>query len=382
MEKNNRMGKGKMKILQIIPGGVSFGGIESFICNNQQFLDTGDMKNAVLSVLKLPSTGVVYDFFSEVYSINHESVDGIIKDKFRLFLELKAFFQRRHFDIVHVHGGLLYAFLLCFILPRDTSMIVHIHAQYIENNLINRLLLCIMRKTVLKHSDYVLGCSREALDTWLGQSSINNPKCKIITNAIDTEKYSYNPFLRKKKRKTNRLVFGYVSRISEGKNHYFLLDIFKEIHEKKYGTELWLVGDGEKEKELKLYVEKLQLEDFVFFLGGRSDIPELLQAMDAFIFPSRQEGFGMVAIEAQAAGLPIYASDNVPPEVAITNLVHFLPLSIGKHAWANYILNDIQHLPSRISRADEIREAGYDIKETAEVLRTIYINALQKRGLR
>ena len=53
--------------------------------------------------------------------------------------------------------------------------------------------------------------------------------------------------------------------------------------------------------------------------GVRSDIPELLQAMDVFIFPSHYEGLGISIIEAQAAGLPCLISDTIPKDCVITS---------------------------------------------------------------
>ena len=60
------------------------------------------------------------------------------------------------------------------------------------------------------------------------------------------------------------------------------------------------------------------------FAGVRSDVPNLLQAMDVLLFPSFFEGFPGVVLECQAAGLPCIISDTITREVNITGLVEYV----------------------------------------------------------
>lgn len=81
------------------------------------------------------------------------------------------------------------------------------------------------------------------------------------------------------------------------------------------------------------------IEEHVRFLGIRSDVADLMQAMDVFVFPSLYEGLPVTMVEAQAAGLPCLISDKVPSECILTNgLVDVLPLSAEPETWAAKIL--------------------------------------------
>ena len=90
-------------------------------------------------------------------------------------------------------------------------------------------------------------------------------------------------------------------------------------------TKLMLIGIGELEQQMRRKVEELGIADKIMFLGARTDMPDLYQAMDLFLLPSLFEGFGIVYAEAQCAGLPCLASkDAVPPVAKITDLLEFL----------------------------------------------------------
>ena len=77
----------------------------------------------------------------------------------------------------------------------------------------------------------------------------------------------------------------------------------------------------------------------IVFVGIRRDIERLMVASDVLLFPSRGEGLGMVAVEAQAAGLPVLASTAVPRECTIIpELIRFQDLAAGPEAWADDLL--------------------------------------------
>ena len=90
--------------------------------------------------------------------------------------------------------------------------------------------------------------------------------------------------------------------------------------------------------------------------------------------PSRLEGLGFVAIEAQCAGLPCLLSDGVPREVAITNLVHFLSLEENPEKWARKILQYSSQ--KRIDISKDVLNSGYDINDAIKKLENIYMKIL------
>ena len=127
------------------------------------------------------------------------------------------------------------------------------------------------------------------------------------------------------------------------------------------------VGEGELEGVLKQKARQLGVEDSVIFYGISQRIEQLFWAMDVFVFPSRFEGFGIVAVEAQAAGLPVLCSEMIPREAIITNQVVQLELSSGAKAWAEKLVN--ANYTERISSAAKMVKAGFDIQAVAEKIK-------------
>lgn len=127
--------------------------------------------------------------------------------------------------------------------------------------------------------------------------------------------------------------------------------MFKSLNTKHPNTVLLLIGDGDLRYTIERKIIKLRLQNSVVLLGVRSDIPQLLQAIDVFAFPSIYEGLGIVVIEAQAAGLPCVISDVVPSEVGITDLVKFISLKENPEYWAKEVIT---------SRDSNIRKSTFE----------------------
>ena len=160
------------------------------------------------------------------------------------------------------------------------------------------------------------------------------------------------------------------------KNQLFVLDVFYEIHKYCNNSHLLLVGDGVLRKKIEDKIKKMELEDNVTLLGERLDIPEILQAMDVFLFPSEWEGLGISLIEAQASGLRCFVSDVIPQEAIVTDNVIKLPLSKGSFVWAKTIMQSMNY--ERVDRSADVRTAGFDSVESCRGIEKIFINAKSK----
>lgn len=133
----------------------------------------------------------------------------------------------------------------------------------------------------------------------------------MVRNAIDAGKFSYSPETRERVRREmgweGKLVAGHTGNFSWPKNHEFLLRVFQAFLGLHPDSLLVLAGSGgEKEEQVRQEAERAEWRGRIRLLGGRDDIPDLLQGMDVFVFPSWFEGFGIAMLEAQAAGLPFW----------------------------------------------------------------------------
>lgn len=206
---------------------------------------------------------------------------------------------------------------------------------------------------------------------------MENEKYHILQNAIDTEQYRFNPEIRREYREQlglgEKKTFIHVGRFHPAKNHTFLLNLFAEIHKQDSNTVLLLAGDGELRSAIESQIAELNLQNDVLLLGSRSDVPKLLMAADCFLFPSVWEGFGMVAVEAQAAGLPVICNTTIPQTVSVSKKCLFVSTD-DLNAWKRSAI-DLINSSSRndAHTMSEIVEKGFDIKTSSRLLTEFYL---------
>lgn len=239
----------------------------------------------------------------------------------------------------------------------------------------------IFQHSIKKEAEYFLGCSKTA-GMWLfSEEIVKTNKFSVLKNSIEVDKFTYDKnernMIRDQLEIRNKFVVGHVGRFHQSKNHDFLIDIFKIINDEIKDSVLVLVGEGPLMEATSLKIKENKLEENVKFTGVRSDIPKLLQGMDVFIFPSIYEGLPVTLIEAQAAGLKIFASDVITDEVAITDNINFISLEKSAKYWAGNIISKSKDYV-RQDMSEEIISAGYDIKENADWLQDFYLEEYKK----
>lgn len=165
----------------------------------------------------------------------------------------------------------------------------------------------------------------------------------VIVNAIDDELFKKNSSMRISMRKQcdfqqKQKVIGFIGRLAEQKNPMFLLNILAELKKHDDTYKLLVVGDGVLRQQFVSKAAELKLQKDIYLAGAQKNAQDWYQAMDAFVLPSRFEGLPIVAIEAQASGLPCFFSDSVTDETNITGCVQYLPINQGACIWANRII--------------------------------------------
>ena len=288
--------------------------------------------------------------------------------------KLRTFFsEHKEYTIVHSHLNTFSSFPLRiakeFNIP---CRITHAHTAFENIKLRNfvpnkenvtetlkKLIKIRLRKKVSTYATHRFSCGDKAGKWLFGE----NNDFYTMNNAIDTKKFIYNSNTNLQYRKElfleDKFVIGHVGRFNNAKNHSYLLQIFKQILKEKPNSVLILVGNGE-------------LQDNVKVLGVRSDIPELLQMMDVFVFPSFYEGLPVTLIEAQAAGLKIIASDTITKEVKLTEDIEFISIKKPVSFWANKILSVLPY--TRQNNNEKIINKGYDIVSNTEKIQKFYLN--------
>lgn len=311
----------------------------------------------------------------------------------RLSLGLKKNYNTLHtimtnnkYDAVHVHLG--YKSFLALKCAKDCGIkirIVHAHIANVPESRFEKIVRFFLTKITKHYATNLAACGVDAAK-WVWGKSYEKGKVSIHNNAIETAKYEYSSEKKEQYRKlfnipSNAFVVGHVGRIGNQKNQIRLIDIFNEILKKETNAYLVLIGSGDQQKDVLNVQEKikaLNLTTHTLLLGVRSDVPDLLNMMDIFIFPSKYEGLPFTLIETQCNGLMAISSDNVTNQVKISNYVEFLSLSESDIKWASMAitLGKTKHLTEA---RQNVINAGYDIDVEASRLREYYLNLMQKR---
>ena len=208
---------------------------------------------------------------------------------------------------------------------------------------------------------------------YLGREYPSSKEITVLNNAVNVEEFKYDLKIRNEIRNElhaeNKLVIGHIGRFNKQKNHEFLIDIFKALHEKQPNSMLVMVGEGDLKPLIEKKVANLGLSSHVKFLGVRSDISNIMQGMDLFLFPSLFEGLPVVLVEAQAAGLKCIVSDTITKETDVSGRLEFVSLNQSPEGWADKILaSPYEHSDT----AELLRQNGYDTVTMAKWLAEYY----------
>ena len=188
----------------------------------------------------------------------------------------------------------------------------------------------------------------------------------VVNNGIDFSKFSNalsKDVIRNKLQISHdTFVIGHVGRFVEQKNHKLLIDAFNYVLQQKDNSILLLIGTGPLLDEIKRQIHEYKIENKVVILSNRSDIPDLMNAMDVFAFPSLWEGLGIVLIEAQKMQTQCVISSAVPDAAIVSSLVYRMPQDATAKEWAEKLLN---------FKADSIKFNGIEEWDMGNVIRML-----------
>lgn len=366
----------KIKIAMLVCR-LEFGGVESVILNY-----TDNM------------TKLNYEFHIITQDINDENCVKLFEKKgfkvhkichkrksiLRNVRELYQILKTEKYDIVHSHMTLtnsyaLFIAKLCVVKVR----ISHSHNSVESSSFMKSLAYSILRYLNCRYATHFFACGQDAADFLFGVK--NRDKVYIFPNAIETERYRFSVEHRNKIRANyhvgERICVGHVGRFMEQKNQVFLIDIFARYALKNPDSVLLIVGDGELKPELISHIKTLRLEDSVIMTGNINNVNEIYSAMDMFLLPSLFEGLPVVAVEAQAAGLPCLLSDKIDKKCKLTDNVEFFSID-GVDSWVE-AMSKVDTQKRLAYCGKPIRLPGYDLKEEAAKMEKLYLQCCNGR---
>lgn len=376
-----------VRVLHVL-GGLNLGGAESRVMDLYRCMDRDKVQfDFLIHRRDIGSAACQKHFYEEEVEALGGKVYAL--PKFMVYnypayrRAARDFFQAHHeFAVVQGHMTSTAAIYLPQAKKAGVPVVcAHARSAGVDKG-IKGIITKLLRLPLLKKADYCLACSREAGEAVFGSKWAGSAKARLVPNAINAQRFQYDPALREKMRTELSLgdsfVIGHVGRFHYAKNHEFLLEIFGRLHqnlEKKGKTcKLLLLGEGEGMAAAKAQAAALGVEKDVLFLGNHKDVEAYYQVFDLFLFPSRFEGLPGTVVEAQAAGLRCIISDRITTEVGISELVSFHSLEDGADQWAKEV--ECSMVYERRDRCEAVRKAGFDVQEQARRLERFYLTGI------
>lgn len=362
-----------IRVLHVFHG-MDCGGAETMIMNLYRHIDRTKIQFDFLvhTTKKCYFDDEIQQLGGNIYTVPYYKITN--EKQYKTSLD-KFFKTHSEIKIVHGHLGSCSHIYLQKAKKYGCYAIAHSHNTKPNVFSLKNCLYRLFTYKTRKIADFFFACSVAAAKYRFGEKIAHSDRCRVLKNAIDVNKFAYSDSYRSEIREKfnlgDKFVVGHVGRFNAQKNHTFLIDIFKAVHDKIPDSILMLVGVGNLMPIIKQKVDSLGLNESVVFAGLRSDVYRMMSAFDTFLFPSLYEGLGIVAIEAQTAGLHVVCSDTIPREVRVTNLVEFRSLNEPIEAWAEAISRCLGPYV-RLNMQQEIVNAGYDIRTTAKWLEVFY----------
>lgn len=234
---------------------------------------------------------------------------------FKIINLLREIIKREKIDIINCHLDKTVPFgvISSFLTRRSPKVVATIHGLVGKNYLpFNKKI----KNLFFYHKlDKIIAVSNSIREDIIKENLfLEEDKVVAIQNGIDYSDYLFEENLQVARKKilptcNKNFWFGTVGRLVPKKNHTKLILAFAEVLKKKDDCALLIVGGGPLEKDLKELAHSLKLENSVFFMGPRKDVPLILKTLNTFVFPTFREGLPLAMLEAMGSGLPIIASD-------------------------------------------------------------------------
>ncbi|QFJ55861.1 glycosyltransferase [Pseudobutyrivibrio xylanivorans] len=301
------------------------GGVENVVMNYYRAIDKTRFQ---FDFLDIYGGGIAYQDQIEKMGGRIIRIQNYKKHPFNAYKQILNVLSSMDYKCMHVHMQSA-ANLLPIIAGRrrHIRVIAHSHSSSTPKGVLRKL-LHIININILRNMDIEKYACGERAGLWMWGNKFD--KKNIICNATDLSRYEFNPIIRENKRREigfeNKIVIGFVGRFGEEKNTFFLIDVLEKLLEKNKEVRLLTVGGNDLYDEFVNRIKERHLDKYYYSAAVQKDVSPWYQVMDVFLMPSYFEGFPMVGVEAQAAGLQCYFSNRISREVDLTGNARFLPI--------------------------------------------------------
>lgn len=378
-------------------------------------MNRGGAEVMIMDVFRNISSDVHFDFL-----INYNKNSGIVKGDFdqeiierganlfhiptqwsvgpfKFYQEFNKIIQIAKPDIVHIHMNSKSGIIAWAAHKAGVKHIItHVHADIkFRGSLLYRTVsqveMAFQKKLIERYSNQYWGCSIEANNSLFNTAKFNQNNSAIINNAVDTKMFQdirgedIQNLRDSYQLQEGSIVLGNVGRLVRHKNVLLIIDILQTLLSQGVDCKFVFAGRADQPEYLAEIEEKIalyKLEDKIIYLGLRSDIPTVMSTFDVFVGPALKEGFGLVAVEAQAAGIPCVLYTGFPKSVDMNlGLVTFID-NFSVPEWAEAIVKMKKaHKVAKTVIKEKIIELGFDSDANTKQIEEKYRKMLNTNTL-
>ena len=302
--------KRPIRILHVV-GAMNRGGVETWLLRMLRRMDPATFANDLLvhTDAECAYDEEVRQLGARLFRCPH------VRQPWRYGTEFKRIVRANGpYDVVHSHVYLFSGFVLRLAAAMGIpTRIAHVHpcVDHKQDRLFRGVYRRFMTQWISRHATCVVSPSDSSLAAFKAVCDTRHLYTDVVPNAVEIERFERQVDRDVARRKhalpIDKPIILYVARFAPHKNHGQFLRIADRMNRDADRFHFVLVGSGGPlMREIRRNV--LGRPD-VTLLTDLTDVSEILKASDLFFFPSLNEGFGVVAIEAAAAGLPVVATD-------------------------------------------------------------------------
>ncbi len=360
-----------IRVAQIM-GKMENGGVESVVMNYYRHIDRTKIQFDFIvdDDSSCPQEPEILSLGGKVIRIApYQNIIANMRD-------LKRTFSENQYKIVHAQLTTMSVFSLAVAEKCGVPVrICHGHNTACKGETKKNVMKYMLRPFAKMFATHYFTCSDYAGKWLFGKNIGNNRQYRVIRNAIDVDKFRFNPQMRAEVREElgiqNKFVIGHIGRFVYQKNHDFLIDIFLQVYKRNRNSVLLLVGEGPLMEDIKQKVHRLHLDSAVRFLGVRQDAYRLYQAFDVFLLPSRYEGLPVVGVEAQTNGVSCIMTNKITSETKILDSTYFMSYDNSAYKWADMVIRSADGYV-RCDTSGDMIQAGFSIQNEAKRLCNFY----------
>ncbi|MDP3278763.1 MAG: glycosyltransferase [Deltaproteobacteria bacterium] len=377
-----------MRVLHLLTA-IGHGGAETWLLNMLREMDRSEC--AMDFCIKLPEAGTLKHLATDQGATVHEVV--LRPSHVGYIRGLEKLLRSGQYDIVHSHEA-VYSGVGVWVASRCNIPVIctfHHWRTPPQTKLTRHPLVrparaiysYFSKRYAIENATYVTALSRKVMGH-LVPNWRNDPRCRLLSLSTKIP-----PRVSEEERRTVREELGFgpadpmiihIGRFIEQKNHHVLLDVFTQVLRELPDAKLILLGQGPLKDEILQRITREGLNESVKFVGLREDVFQLMSCSDLCLFPSRNEGFGLVPLEANAAGVAVVASRISGLDEAVEDGVTARLFDLDDISSMTRVTIDLLRDPFERHRLGEAGRARasreFTHKASAEKLRQIYRDAI------